>query len=48
MEIPAIINHLNNLKKTRAKLKIEFNGAKNWQKKYYNKKHTPKTFKIGD
>ena len=31
-EVLVVINHLNNLKKTRAKFKIEFNQAKNKQK----------------
>ena len=45
-EVLAVINYLNNLKKTRVKLKTEFNQVKDWQKKYYNKKYIPKTFKV--
>ena len=47
-KVPAVTNYLNNLKKTKVKFKIEFSRAKNWQKKYYNKKYILKTFKAGD
>ena len=44
-EVLAIIDYLDNLKEIKAKLKTKFNQAKNWQKKYYNKKYIPKSLR---